>query len=100
MASAGPSARGRGSRLTEAYWRDEAVPELRDALRLDRARAGRDDAGRRAGRAPGTRSGRGSVACWAIHFYAIRGPYQVLEDLADLYESVVEERRAGRGARS
>ena len=28
--------------------------------------------------------------CWSIHFYAIRGPYQVLEDLADLYESVIE----------
>jgi len=26
---------------------------------------------------------------WSIHFYAIRGPYQVLDDLADLYESVV-----------
>jgi phosphohistidine swiveling domain-containing protein len=27
---------------------------------------------------------------WAIHFYAITGPYQVMDDLADLYESVVE----------
>jgi len=26
---------------------------------------------------------------WRIHFYAIRGPYQVLDDLADLYEAVV-----------
>ena len=32
-----------------------------------------------------TRIGR----AWEIHFYAIRGPYQVLDDLADLYESVV-----------
>ncbi len=38
-----------------------------------------------------TRIGR----CWSIHFYAIRGPYQVLEDLADLYESVVEEASPG-----
>ena len=29
--------------------------------------------------------------CWAIHFYAIRGPYQVLDDLADLYESALPE---------
>src|SRR5688572_13017565 len=26
---------------------------------------------------------------WAIHFYAITGPYQVMDDLADLYESVI-----------
>ena len=32
---------------------------------------------------------------WRIHFYVIRGPYQVLEDLADLYESVVDD--AGPG---
>lgn len=28
---------------------------------------------------------------WAIHFYAITGPYQVMDDLADLYESVIEK---------
>lgn len=33
--------------------------------------------------------------CWGIHFIAIRGPYQVLEDLADLYEQVVPD--AGPG---
>jgi rifampicin phosphotransferase len=33
--------------------------------------------------------------CWQIHFYAIRGPYQVLDDLADLYEAVVEQAAPG-----
>ncbi|MFL5674782.1 MAG: PEP-utilizing enzyme [Chloroflexota bacterium] len=32
---------------------------------------------------------------WSIHFYAIRGPYQVLDDLADLYESVVPDASPG-----
>ena len=59
-------------------------------VRVGRRATGRDDAGRRPrrdmGRGLGVRIGR----CWSIHFYAIRGPYQVLEDLADLYESVIE----------
>ena len=33
--------------------------------------------------------------CWSIHFFAIRGPYQVLDDLADLYESVIEAATPG-----
>ena len=32
---------------------------------------------------------------WAIHFYAIRGPYQVMDDLADLYESIVPDAPPG-----
>lgn len=36
---------------------------------------------------------------WAIHFYAITGPYQVMDDLADLYESVVEKPPAGEAMR-
>lgn len=32
---------------------------------------------------------------WAIHFYAITGPYQVMNDLADFYESVVENPHPG-----
>jgi phosphohistidine swiveling domain-containing protein len=36
---------------------------------------------------------------WAIHFYAITGPYQVMEDLADLYESVIEKPPPGEAMR-
>lgn len=32
---------------------------------------------------------------WAIHFYAITGPYQVMDDLADLYESIIEKPHPG-----
>ena len=36
---------------------------------------------------------------WAIHFYAITGPYQVMDDLADLYESVIETPPPGEAMR-
>lgn len=74
--------------LTEAYWRDEALPELRrmfDAMAAlpvddlapgDLARAWLD------AWEAGTRS-------WVIHFFAILGPYQVLEDLADAYAAAM-----------
>ncbi len=75
--------------VAAAYWRDEALPELHAAYDWIAAQPVEtlDPAGlaeawlgawQRADRA------------WQIHFYAIRGPYQVMEDLADLYESIVE----------
>ena len=80
--------------LTEAYWNDEVVPELRNIYEWIAARpvqtmpAGDlaetwDEVWRRIGR------------CWSLHFYAIRGPYQVLDDLADLYESIVADAPPG-----
>ena len=54
-----------------------------EAMPADELAAAWDEAWARIGR------------CWSIHFYAIRGPYQVLEDLADLYESVVEDASPG-----
>ena len=81
-----------------AYW-DRAVTELREtydwigARPVEMAEAADlaetwDEVWRRIGRA------------WGIHFYAIRGPYQVMDDLADLYESVVPDASPGRGARA
>ncbi len=79
------------------YW-ERAVPELRelynwiDGLAVDELRA--DDlaeawegAWERAQRA------------WSIHFYAITGPYQIMDDLADLYESVVKKAPPGEAMR-
>ena len=79
----------------DAYWHERAVPEVSAAYAWVAARPVEtmpppelaetwDEVWARIGR------------CWAIHFYAIRGPYQVLDDLADLYESVVEARRPAR----
>ena len=80
--------------LTDAYWREKAIPELRghyewvaalpvETMPLDALATAWDEAWARIGR------------CWSIHFHAIRGPYQVLEDLADLYESIVEKAPPG-----
>ena len=82
--------------MTEAYWRDEAVPELRghyawidrlavEALPGDELSERWDEAWTRIGR------------CWSIHFYAIRGPYQVLDDLADRYEAILPDAPPGQG---
>ena len=77
-----------------AYWVDRALPELKaiyaevtsapvETLPLDELASTWDWAWERLDRA------------WRIHFYAIRGPYQVLEDLADLYEAVVPDAAPG-----
>ena len=74
----------------DAYWHERAMPEVTatyawvaarpvETLTLSELTDTWDEVWARIGR------------CWAIHFYAIRGPYQVLEDLADLYESAVPE---------
>jgi rifampicin phosphotransferase len=80
---------------SDAYWH-ERVPELRDiyagiaAQPVETMSATKlaelwDEAWEGIGRA------------WSIHFLAIRGPYQVLEDLADLYESIVADPPPGEG---
>ncbi|HUP55193.1 MAG TPA: PEP-utilizing enzyme, partial [Methylomirabilota bacterium] len=83
--------------LAADYWA-RAVPELRqlygwiasvdvETLPSAELAAAWDGAWQRAQRA------------WAIHFYAITGPYQVMDDLADLYESVVETSPPGEAMR-
>ncbi|HJP90220.1 MAG TPA: PEP-utilizing enzyme [Candidatus Limnocylindrales bacterium] len=72
----------------EAYWRDEALPELRriydgiaaipvdDLSREELARAWED-------------AWADVTQSWVIHFMSIRGPYQVLEDLSDAYAAAM-----------
>jgi pyruvate,water dikinase len=75
--------------LTAAYWRDEAMPELRamyreiDAMAVDELPADRlvDE---------WKRAWSHAERAWGIHFYTISGPYQALDDLADRYEAIVE----------
>ena len=79
---------------THAYWVERALPELKaiyagvaatpvESLPLEELATAWDWAWDRLDR------------CWQVHFYVIRGPYQVLEDLADLYEAVVPDARPG-----
>jgi phosphohistidine swiveling domain-containing protein len=71
--------------VTEAYWHDEVLPEVREL-----------EAGIRV--IPVATLGRAELAAawddvwasigrmWQLHFNTILGPYMVVEDLADLYE--------------
>jgi phosphohistidine swiveling domain-containing protein len=84
--------------VAEAYWRDEALPELEAIYR--QMRDAPIEAGTPAEAADGWRqSWAGADRAWRIHFIAINGPYQVLEDLADLYEKVVEGAGSGESLR-
>ncbi|MDQ6794686.1 MAG: PEP-utilizing enzyme [Chloroflexota bacterium] len=81
-------------KIVAAYWRDEALPELAElydwiasrpverATLVDLAEMW-ELAWQRTNRA------------WWIHFFAILGPYQVLEDLADFFEAKVDNATAG-----
>ena len=84
--------------LAGAYWRDRAMPELRELYRwideipvaslpVEQLAEAWDGAWRRIARA------------WQIHFYAITGPYQVLNDLADLYEAIIPGASPGEALR-
>jgi rifampicin phosphotransferase len=80
--------------VTEAYWRETAIPELRDIYDWVASRPVETMPAEELAETweeVWTRIGR----CWSIHFLAIRGPYQVLDDLADLYESVVPDAPPG-----
>ncbi len=81
-------------RDADAYWHERAVPEVTAAYAWVAA-------------SPVETMPLGDLAgtwdevwarisrCWAMHFYAIRGPYQVLDDLADLYESAIDAQTPG-----
>jgi pyruvate,water dikinase len=76
--------------VTAAYWRDEAMPALRAgydwfrALPVEAMPAG-DLA------ATWESAWQRIEKAWRIHFYAIIGPYRVLDDLADAYEEAMPD---------
>jgi len=84
--------------LAGAYWRDKAMPELQTIVDFVNGIAVRDLDPSELAAAWNEAWARCSRA-WKIHFYAITGPYQALEDLADVYESVVEGGTAGEALR-
>jgi phosphohistidine swiveling domain-containing protein len=84
--------------ITGDYWREHALHELPElyaavdgvpveTLTLDELAAAWELAWGRISRA------------WRIHFFAITGAYQALNDLVDLYESVVPGASPGEGLR-
>ena len=84
--------------VAEAYWRDEALPELEAIYR--QIREAPIENGTPAAAADGwRRAWTGADRAWRIHFIAINGPYQVLDDLVDLYEKAVPGAGAGESMR-
>ena len=83
--------------ISDAHWREEALPELKAIERGIRT----VDVD---GQAPGDLAAAwdaawtASARAWAIHFKVIRGAYQVTEDLADLYEQALPGPAAARDA--
>jgi phosphohistidine swiveling domain-containing protein len=71
---------------SERYWHHEVVPELRTIYAEMRA-APIETGSAEDAAAAWERGWAGARRAWWLHFIAILGPYQVMEDLADLYES-------------
>ena len=84
--------------VAEAYWRNEALPELEQIYR--QIREAPIESGTRVEASGGwQRAWAGADRAWRIHFIAINGPYQVLDDLADLYEKALPGAPAGESLR-
>ena len=75
---------------TGAWWRDEALPELR-ALYERIVGVDVDGLSGEALAAAWTDAWEAGHRAWAIHFVAIMGPYQAVEDLADFYEQTIPD---------
>ena len=70
---------------TDTYWREELLPELHRLY--DRIESVPVEAGSGDEVAAGWEAAwEAAERAWAIHFDAILGPYQVMDDLADAYE--------------
>jgi phosphohistidine swiveling domain-containing protein len=84
--------------LVRRYWDEEALPELRSIYEriasIDVETLPADALVQR-----WEEAWAGGQRAWAIHFLAIMGPYQVVEDLADFYERVVPDPLPGEALR-
>jgi phosphohistidine swiveling domain-containing protein len=84
--------------VTHAYWRDELVPELRRLYaRMEATPAETASLPELAGRWESAWQALGRA--WDIHFDAIAGPYQVMDDLVEAYEAATPGAPAGEAVR-
>jgi phosphohistidine swiveling domain-containing protein len=83
---------------TEQSWTDAVLPELRAIYAEMRAAPVETASGTEAADA-WERAWRGAERAWWLHFIIINGPYQVVEDLADLYESLAPNTPSGEAMR-
>ncbi|HXI45517.1 MAG TPA: PEP-utilizing enzyme, partial [Candidatus Acidoferrales bacterium] len=84
--------------ITEPYWYDEVVPELKAMFAEMRAAPVETGSGDEVATA-WERAWTAMERAWNLHFTSILGPYQILEDLADLYESVTPNASPGEALR-
>jgi rifampicin phosphotransferase len=79
---------------SEAYWQGTAIPEIQASRDWFRSLAVESMA--LEDLAPvWTEAWQRSARSWQIHFIAIRGAYQITDDLSDFYESVVADAAPG-----
>jgi pyruvate,water dikinase len=83
---------------TGAWWRDEAIPRLKALYELI---SSVDVAGLPGMELAGAWDAAwdATLEAWKIHFMAILGPYQVMDDLADLYAEVLPDALPGEAVR-
>ncbi|HUG30425.1 MAG TPA: PEP-utilizing enzyme [Candidatus Limnocylindria bacterium] len=74
--------------VTRGYWEEEVLPELRGIFERT-ASLPIDDLPGEAAADAWLETWTGHLRAWVLHFYAIMGPYQVLDDLADAYNAAM-----------
>ncbi|HEX5591460.1 MAG TPA: PEP-utilizing enzyme [Candidatus Limnocylindrales bacterium] len=84
--------------VTEAYWRDEVLPEI-TALETEMRELPIETASPSELVVAWERAWAVTRRMWDLHFCIILGPYQVVEDLVDFYERHVPGRPAGESVR-
>jgi len=92
------TAQREAAKVTERFWTDEVLPEIREIE--TRLRAIPTDALEPADLAAAWDNAWADVGrMWKLHFLLIRGPYAVTEDLVDLYETLVPGAPPGEALR-
>jgi pyruvate,water dikinase len=83
---------------SEAYWQGTAIPEIQASRDWFRSLAVESMAlGDLA--ATWSEAWQRSARSWQIHFIAIRGAYQITDDLSEFYESVIDDAAPGAALR-
>ncbi len=84
--------------VMEAWWRDEALPEIRSLEAMIRTTPV-DDLAPAALAEAWDRAWAATRRMWELHFIAIGGPYTAVEELADFYDALVPDAAPGEAVR-
>lgn len=84
--------------VTEAWWRDEALPEIRQ-LEAGVRTIPVEDLAPVALAEAWDRAWAATLRMWEIHFIAIEGAYTAVEQLADFYDALIPDAPPGEALR-